>query len=112
MNASQREFLQKTAKETKVRIGFATSSLSSLPSVDFLVSPHFRICTADIERNKDWIGFEPLRSLRFLLLISFTSCFAELAGRLNGICRVDQSKPRVSNLRFCKRTFVIFASFC
>jgi hypothetical protein len=33
MNASQGEFLQKTAKETKVRIGFATSSLSSLPSV-------------------------------------------------------------------------------
>jgi len=45
-------------------------------------------------------------------LISFTSCFAELAERLNGICRVDQSKPSVSNLGFCKETFVIFASFC
>src|SRR6478609_9393334 len=61
-----------------------------------------RVFTEDSEGNKDWIGFEPLRSLRFLLLISFTSCFAELAGRLNGICRVDQSKPRVSNLGFCK----------
>jgi hypothetical protein len=36
-SASQREFLQKTAKETKVGIGSATSSLSSLPSVYFLV---------------------------------------------------------------------------
>jgi hypothetical protein len=78
----------------------------------FSCLPPYRIFTEDSEGNKDWIGFEPLRPLRFLLLISFTSCFAELAGRLNGICRVDQSKPRVSNLGFCKETFVIFASFC
>jgi hypothetical protein len=37
-SASQREFLQKTAKETKVGIVFSTSSLSSLPSVGFSAS--------------------------------------------------------------------------
>src|SRR6266545_3727793 len=58
---SQREFLQKIAKETKVRIGFATSSLSSLPSVGFsfrtMDAFSERIFTEDSEGNKgsNWV---------------------------------------------------------
>jgi len=96
-------FYRRQRRKQRLELGLQPSSLSLFSFVGFVVFPDYRTFTEDSAGNEGWSWvLQPLRYLRFLLWIFFSS-------PLQNFYRRQRSKQR---FELGLQHFVIFASFC